>query len=254
MDERDVIVSAFNCGGKMSCTKEAEKFAEPPLTLNVPGGSSSGFRATASQYRANNSVLDGFFTKHKVKPRRVCLISFSAGWAWTTEVLRAKLDIPRIDTIIVMDGIHTPSLAGWFSYAELAAKGGNKAPKLWMAHTQIKPPFVSAKTTNTKIIDHARATVPEGEKNLLTIPSEVWGVRLEKSITVYSKIENPKNKIYHEDPLASFEQIGNIARFEYEGNRAQDHIYNAQYAQPRYWEWLRRIWKDKDAGVRWEQS
>jgi len=254
MDERDVIVSAFNCGGKMSCKKEAEKFAEPPLTLSVPGGSSSGFRTTASQYRAKNSVLKNFFAKHKVKPRRVCLISFSAGWAWTTEVLRAKLDVPRIDTIIVMDGIHTSALTGWYNYAELAAKGGKDAPKLWLAHTQIKPPFVSAKTTNTKIIDHARAVVPEGEDNLLAIPGEVWGVRLDEPIRVYSKIESPKYKTYPEDPLEAFEQIGNVARFEYEGGRAQDHIYNAQYAQPRYWEWLRRIWKNKNAGVRWEQA
>lgn len=250
MEERDVIVSAFNCGGKMSCKKEAEKFKEPPLTLNVPGGSSSGFRATASQYRAKNSVLDNFFAKNNVKPRRVCLISFSAGWAWTTEVLRAKLDVPRIDTIIVMDGIHTPSLAGWYSYAELAAKGGKDAPKLWMAHTQIKPPFVSAKTTNTKIVDHVSTC---GTNDVITIPSYIALAKLDSPVRVYSNIEKPKYKMFHKDPLTEMQAIGNVVRFEYEGGRAQDHIYNAQYTQPRFWQWLRETWKDKGTGVFWSK-
>jgi hypothetical protein len=88
--ERDIIISAFACGGKMSCKKEAEKFAEPPLVLTVPGGSSSGFRKTGMKYKKNNTILDNFL-KAKAKnvtPRRICLVTFSAGWAWSTEILR----------------------------------------------------------------------------------------------------------------------------------------------------------------------
>jgi hypothetical protein len=252
MEERDIIISAFACGGKMSCQKEAEKFAEPPLVLTVPGGSSSGFRKTGMKYKSGNTILDNFLKDKakNVKPRRICLVTFSAGWAWSTEVLRTKLDPSRIDTVIVMDGIHTRSLDGWFRYAELCVKGGKNGPKLFMAHTQIKPPFVSSKTTNTNIINSARE-VDDGSW-LITVPTYVWDVDLEKPISVYSKIENPKTKIFQDDPLHTFEAVGNVVRVEYEGGKAQDHIYNAQYSQPRYWEWLRNLWKDPNAGVRYE--
>jgi hypothetical protein len=246
--ERDIIISAFACGGKMSCKKEAEKFAEPPLVLTVPGGSSSGFRKTGMKYKKNNTILDNFL-KAKAKnvtPRRICLVTFSAGWAWSTEILRTKLDPKRIDTIIVMDGIHTRNLDGWYRFAELCL--AENGPKLFMAHTQIKPPFVSTKTTNTKIIDSAR---PKAGNWLITIPTYVWDVDLEKPISIYSKIERPKTKIYHDDPLHTYEAVGNVVRVEYEGGKAQDHIYNAQYAQPRYWEWVRNLWKDPNYGVKY---
>jgi hypothetical protein len=247
--ERDIVISAFACGGKMSCKKEAEKFKEPPYLVTVPGGSSSGFRKTGMKYKKGNTILDNFLkAKAKsIKPRRICMITFSAGWAWSTEVLRTKLDPSRIDAVIVMDGIHTRNLDGWYRFAELAAKGG---PKLFMAHTQIKPPFVSAKATNTKIIDSARSKATNGQ-HLITVPSYVWDVDLEKPISIYSKIERPKTKIYHDDPLHTFEAVGNVVRVEYEGGKAQDHIYNAQYSQPRYWHWLRDLWADPNSGVRY---
>ena len=253
MEERDIIVAAFACGGKMKCRNEAEKFSEPPLVINVPGGSSAGFTKTAQTFRAQNSVLDNFFASRremkKIKPRRVCIVSFSAGWAWTTGVLRAKKDIERIDTVIVMDGIHTPSLNAWFDFATLAAQGGNNSPKLWLVHTQIKPPFVSAKTTNTKIIDTARERVGDDTPEI-AIPDYIWDAQIENSpISIYSKIEKPRHKLYHTDPLETFEHVGNVARFEYTGGKAQDHIYNAQYTQPRFWQWLREVWANSTSGV-----
>jgi hypothetical protein len=86
---------------------------------------------------------------------------------------------------------------------------------------------------------------------LITIPTYVWDVDLEKPISIYSKIERPKTKIYHDDPLHTYEAVGNVVRVEYEGGKAQDHIYNAQYAQPRYWEWVRNLWKDPNYGVKY---
>jgi len=253
MAERDVIIAAFACGGKMNCKAESKKFKEIPIIINVPGGSSSGFKKTAQAFRAKNSILNQFLLSRKelknVKIRRVCLLSFSAGWAWSTEVLRAKKDLERIDTVIVMDGIHTPNLKAWNAFAGLASIGGLNAPKLWMAHTQIKPPFISAKTTNSKIM----GTLYSENTTGMTIPEYIWKAELENTpISVYSKIESPKNKLYHKDPLLTFEHIGNAARFEYEGGRAQDHIFNAQYTQPRFWRWLREVWTDPEHGVHWE--
>lgn len=250
MDSKDVIISAFACGGKMNCAQEAAKFKDPPVVLTVPGGSSSGFVATANQHRRQNSILNSFLKS--VKPRRVCLLSFSAGWAWSTEVLKATLDLPRIDTVMVMDGIHTPNLAPWFEFAKRAGKGGSNNPKLWMAHTQIKPPFVSSKITNQKITDFAKQNSPEGLDNLITAPEYITFAQLQEPISIFSNIENPKTKVFQKDTLVEFEQVGNVVRFEYEGSRAQDHIYNAQYVQPRFWEWLRNIWDDVDEGIRYE--
>lgn len=256
MEKKDVIIAAFACGGKMKCTKEAEKFADPPVIINVPGGSSSGFRATAQSYRKNNTVLENFLNAKlkKATPRRICLVTFSAGWAWATDVLKAPKDVDRIDTIIVMDGIHTRNLNSWVNFANRAALGGDDAPKLWMAHTQIKPPFVSTKITNTTIIDTVRATVGNDTPEM-PIPEYIWSANIENPpISIYSKIERPRRKLYHIDPLYTFEHVGNVARFEYDGGRAQDHIYNAMYAQPRFWQWLRAIWKNPNQGVFWKKS
>ena len=245
MEERDIIISAFAGGGKMSCKKEVAKFKEPPHLITVPGGTSSGFRKTALSYRKNNTILDNLFRDKakNIKPRRVAMITFADGWSWSTEVLRAKLDIPRIDTIIVMDGIHTRSLNGWYNFAKLAAFG---KPRLFMAHTQIKPSCVSAKATNTNIIDSVFPKI----KGRLNVPRYIWDAALEKPISVYSKSEHPKTKMYQKDPLHTLEVVGNVVRVEYEGSKAQDHTYNAQYVQPRFWEWLRNLWDDPESGVR----
>ena len=244
MNKQDVIVTAFACGGKMKCRKEAEKFKEPPIILNVPGGSIEGFVKTAQTFRAKNSVLDNFFASRrelkKIQPRRVCIVSFSDGDAWTTSVLRANKDIKRIDTAIVMDGVHTHNLKAWIDFAKLAAVGEN-APKLWLAHTQL------TKKTNAKIVEKVNNT----NNQQIIIPDYIKNAQIENSISVYSKTERPKHKLYHIDPLCSFESFGNVARFEYDGNKEQDQIYNAQYTQPRFWQWLREIWADPTTGVFW---
>lgn len=241
MDKRDVIVAAFACGGKMKCKKEAEKFSEAPLVINVPGGSVSGFVETAKMFRSKNSILNNFFASHNIKPRRVCLIGFSDGWSWITQILRAKKDVNRIDTIITLDSAHTPNLRAWNEFAKLAGKGGIKAPKLWMAHTQTKSP------PNVKILKSINSNARE-----IIVPDYIKNAQIEKSpVSVYCKAEKPRYKLFHSDPLYSIEIIGNAVRFEYEGNTGQDHTYLAHYVQPRFWRWLKDIWNNPKNGVLW---
>lgn len=252
MERKDIIITAFSCGGKMKCKKEAETFKEPPIVLSVPGGSEEGFIQTARDFRAKNSILDSFLKsklKNNIQPRRICLVSFDIGWAWTTQILRSKRDIGRIDTIIVIDGIHTTSLKAWIDFARKTAKGGDQSPKLWLAHTQGKlKRSVSAKTTNAKIFRQARPK--SSGMTVATVPDYIFCVsKFQKPITVYSKDETPKRKIYHSDPLDCYEQHGNLVRCEYEGNTKQDHIYAAQYVQPRFWRWLRDMWYNINTGV-----
>ena len=252
---QDIIICAYNCGGPVDCNALAKQFAEPPLVIWIPGNSSSDFSAYANKYNSGQSILTNMLKAHapKITPRRVCLMSFSAGWAHSTAIVNKEGDRKRIDSIVVYDGIHTQALDGWSAFADLSGVGGVNAPNLWMAHTQIKPPYVSTKETNTKIFkgafDKFAAT-----SILRPIPSYIIGAELEEPITITSSIVTPKQKNYTKDTLAAFETVGNVGRFEYSGQLPQDHIYNAHYVQPRFWHWLREVWSDPTAGVHYENN
>lgn len=218
--------------------------------INVPGGSVDGFVKTAAKYKEKSSILNNLFAQSlpkNIKPKRVALISFSHGWSWSTQVLRCKKDISRIDSVIVMDGINTPSLKAWNDYAKLASEGGNNSPKLWMAHTQVKPEKgPSTKNTNAKIIKSCQV---DSNTNI-KVPNHIAKLKLDKPIKVYCNAVKPHHKIYMKDSLINTDIVGNVVRCEYEGSMPQDLTYNSQYVQPRFWEWLRQVW-EKDAGVKY---
>ncbi|NJO18549.1 MAG: hypothetical protein HC877_23310 [Thioploca sp.] len=111
------------------------------------------------------------------------------------------------------------------------------------AHTQIVPPFVSAKTTNKELIDYAQTIYSNSEP--ITIPSYVISYDIEKPINIYSSVTK-NTKIFDKDTLVEFGVVGNVGRFEFSGNTPQDHIYIAQYVQPRFWNWLRDLWQTNE--------
>lgn len=246
MESRDIIISANACGGKMKCKAEAEKFDSPPVVLTVPGGSADGFRKTAQAHRRKHSVLDNFLSvmlgrkglAKKVKPRRVCLISLGDGWTWISQVLQAKRDADRIDTVLVMNGASASK--AWLDFAVRAEPDPN-APKLWLVHNQIK----KVEPANKRIMSvikarNIRAVAPV---SLNVTSYELFPIR------VYSKTETPKTKFYHHDPLMEVDRAGNAARYEYGGHTVHDELYIAHYVQPRFWHWLRELWKAPDYGV-----
>ena len=247
MESRDIIISANACGGKMKCTIEAEKFSQPPIVLTVPGGGTSeGFRRLAQGYRMNHSVLDRFLSVQlgrkglfkKVKPRRIFLVSYGDGWPWVAEVLRSKKDVLRIDTVLVMNGITTRSLKAWTEFA-VRAEPRNNAPKLWLVHNQLK----GVSPAHKRIINAAKDAGLAVAPSYFDEPSEIFPIK------VYSKNERPKIKLFHSDPLAEMERAGNVARFEYAGKTAHDELYVVHHVQPRFWHWLRHLWKDTYSGV-----
>ncbi|NJO18548.1 MAG: hypothetical protein HC877_23305 [Thioploca sp.] len=124
----DIILCAFNCGGSFNCSEEAEKFSQPPKLVYIPGNGSNAFKQYAINNHKNDSVLDNILKD----VGRVALITFSAGWGFTTEVLKSKKDRERIDTIILLDGLHQTTLDDWKAFVLLAGRGGKNAPKLWM--------------------------------------------------------------------------------------------------------------------------
>lgn len=251
MESRDIIISVNACGGKMKCQVEAQKFNCPPIVLTVPGGSADGFRKTAQAHRKNHTVLDSFLAvmlgrkglSKKVKPRRICLVSWGEGWTWISEVLQAKKDVPRIDTVLVMNG--ASSSKAWLEFAA-RCEGRMNSSKLWLVHNQIKKVEPANKRIFKAVTDrNVRINIPSyiGSGGAAGCVSEGFPIR------VYSKTETPKTKFFHHDPLMEVERAGNVARFEYGGNSAHDELYLAHHVQPRFWHWLRDLWKDPYSGV-----
>lgn len=245
MIEKDVIISAFSCGGKMKCTKQAETFKEPPALINVPGGSLEGFKQTSKQYLKNGSILDSLLASkmNKIRPRRICLISFSDGWSWISNILKLEKDINRIDTIIILNGIYSNSLNHWKNFA---IKASNKKTNLWLIHNKCKLEKGTApKTTNNKLFN----LIKRSKQNII-IPDSILNASLEKIPTsIYSKEESPKHKLYQADTLEKTQVAGNLVNLGYSGDRKQDQIYLQQYVQPRLWYWLRDIWADPTVGT-----
>jgi hypothetical protein len=241
MGARDVIITALACGGKMSCRKQAAEFAEPPAIISINsstgvstgGGTVQGFRKAASEYRksGDGSVLKGVLkTQKNLRPRRIALVSYLAGWSFIHELL--KYDFPvAINTIIVLDGINTRSIDPWEGYA---AHG-----KLWLAFSQSTHKTASSRSAANKL----NSLLPGHPKDL---PKYLAEAQLEKSVSIYSKNETPKTKIYHTDPLVkstyTTQDGSELMSLEYKGAQSQDQTYVQQYVQPRLWRLLREHW------------
>lgn len=236
MIHRDVIISALACGGKMSCRKQAAEFQNPPSVINInsaigvptDGGSVQGFKKAASALRkSGGTVLKGLFNTQKVDPKRVALISYLDGWSFIHEVLKDDND-GIIDTIIVLEGLNTTSVDRWIEFSKYGS--------LWMAQTQAPHKTASSQSSAKKItLDY----------KVIEIPDFVVKPVLDKSISIYSKSENPKTKIYHKDPLVEVRSSNNAVSFQYTGKQAQDQTYIQQYVQPRLWKWLAQMWNAK---------
>lgn len=259
MGQRDVIISALACGGKMSCNKQAAEFNDPPAIISINsgigvptgGGTVEGFKQTASALRSKTngrtSVLQTLFDKQKIQPRRVALVSFLDGWSFIHEVLKTD-DIERIDTIIVLDGLNSRSLQPWFKY--LNDRCMNGPSKLWIACSH--SPHKTAKS----LASGSRLQKAANSSECSDLPESILKPDLGDGISIYSKDENPKTKIFHEDTLDDFFntnslQGGGFSFLSYLGKSKQDQTYVQQYVQPRLWKRLTEQWKDPNLGHRW---
>lgn len=243
--KRDVIVSILACGGKMSCHKQAQEFESLPHVLNInsstgpTGGTAGGFRSVAKELKSKGSILGPLFRNQNIKPNRVCLISYLCGWSFIHEVLKTD-DYKYIDTIIVLEGLNTRSVNPWIQYANVG--------RLWMAQTEATHKTASSRVTAKNIACDFPNEV------IVDFPG-ITDIVLDKSISIYSKTETPKTKIFQEDPfikeqsLVTRDSYGNVACLQYRGKQAQDQTYIQQYVQPRLWKELRELWKNPDGIV-----
>jgi hypothetical protein len=266
MGKRDVIISALACGGKMSCRKQAAEFEEPPAVISINsssgvptgGGTVQGFRQAASALKTKmdasvpgTSVLQSLFDKQKVNPRRVALVSFLDGWSFIHEVLKTD-DAKRIDTIIVLDGLNTRSIQPWFSYLDNRCLKDNA--KLWLACSHASHKTAKSLGVGKRLTMYKETIVPE--ECHVKLPEYITNPDLGDGVSIYSKDENPKTKIFHEDMLRERVNIqmpigGGFSFLGYLGKSKQDQTYVQQYVQPRLWRRLRELWKDPTNGRAW---
>jgi hypothetical protein len=229
MNDKDVIISILSCGGKISCKREALKFKNPPIVVNVTGGGLDGFKKTASHFYSNGSIISNLLSD--IPYKRICMISYLDGWEFISEVLKTS-DIDKISAIIIIEGLNTKKLDHWKNFACRSANGG---PIFWMAHSQKRHKTCPSKLSNKLLLS-------ETPGELINIDKSISDVTLNKPVSIYSKIEVPRTKIYQKDSLVNFERKGNLMRLEYGGNKTQDQSYIVQYVQPRLWSLLDKEW------------
>ena len=266
--KRDVIISALACGGKMSCRKQAAEFDDPPLVININSSigvpthnaTVQGFRKTASALRVpvgghrsswGSSVLRTLFLNQKIEPRRVALVSYLEGWSFIHEILKTD-DAARIDTIIVLDGINTKSLKPWFQYLDGYCLTGPS--KLWLANSHVSHKTAKSLGAGNHLSLYKETRTDESWH--VPLPEYITNVDLGTGVSIYSKDENPKTKIFQQDTLRERVNIvspegGGFSFLGYEGKFKQDQTYVQQYVQPRLWRRLSEQWKDPTNGRVW---
>lgn len=244
----DVCLTAFACSGAAPCTSWAKQFVNPPRVVWVPGANSSQFETTG---RLWSQDLLGFCSNRASIPKetinRIAVITFSAGWGFLYRLLYSPSAMLKVDTVILLDGMHTSHLDNAKYFANRCCEQGSPDgdPMMIMAHSQITPAYVSSKDTNSAIFAHALSRHPGPSNNIA--PDYITNAQLDKPI----RLGNQYGKhTFDHDPLVVQENVGNLWRLEYEGSDAAIHIYIATQLQPRLWRWLAERWADETVGVR----
>jgi len=244
--QRDVILTAYACSSAVPCGKWAEGFEDEPIVLVVPGGSGASFRSAAIGWARTGDVFKAALLALKpqykdVEIRNRGLVTFSVGWSFADELLKVRNERNRLDAYLLLDGCHTTSLAHWVSFGERAARS---EAMFIMAHTNIKPPFISSKKTNTLIFMGSLPNAPKPVE--FPLPGYITEAELPNdgvTITVGAAGNLPKiSKTWDKDPLLELEMVGDLTRLEYDGNDRPDHIYMAWHVSQRLWKKLSEDW------------
>jgi hypothetical protein len=219
---KDIIISALSCGGKMSCRKEAEKFSSKPSVITVSGGN-DGFCKRAKEVKKNGSIIDGVIPK-TVKPNRICLISYLNGADFIHEVIKND-ESHRLHTVILLED---EKYRSYKKFKDLESKALAGEVNLWVV----------------------KASIGKVKAKHGTLPEYIKSPSFDKPISIYSKSETPKTKIYQKDTLVDYNHDGGYWCLLYEGRQTQDKIYIQQYVQPRIWRWLRETWETEESTLK----
>lgn len=242
---KNAILCAFNCSKTSPCTDWANRyFDEPPDVIAIEGGSSTSFKQTGQKFCADPHAY--LRKKGADQTGLIAVATFSAGWGFVDTLMRNQYTRELVDSVILLDGLHCAvgTLDPWIQYAKRAAMGGPSMPLLAMLHSNIIPPYVSAKATN-KAIYVGGITCCPSPAEAVDAPM-LTKATLDEPVSITSAYGS---HTWTADPLAEWEGAGNLYRFEYKGNDAPTHIYIAKMVQPRAWELLASRW-NKGGGVR----
>ena len=242
----DIVLTAFSCSAAAPCGDWAKRwFKEPPRVVWVPGANSQQFENVGIS--AGQDLVAWAAAHAQCLPsevRRIAAVTFSAGWGFAYRLMRSPT-VGMLDTVLLLDGMHTTDLGGPKVFAECAAHGAEDNPTLIMAHSQIVPPFVSSTTTNNEIMAAALACWPSPLPELMA-PDYVSHAVLDQPVTCGNQYGK---RTFTTDPLCKQSNCGNAWCLEYADASAAGHIYIATVAQPRYWRWLAERWAEPTAGV-----
>ncbi len=252
MAKIDVVLNAFSCSAQAPCNKWKDEFFKNPLVvINVPGSGSISFRAKAIQwaktgdlFKAAVAELAPVFKNYEINKR--ILTTFSVGWTFADELLKFEKELNRLDVYLLLDGCHTKILTNWIKFAKRAAIG---EAYLFMAHSSIKPPFISSTDSNTQIYTAAASELNNGFT--INIPDYILHAELpEGGITISlagaydangKMTLAPVKKTWLADPLKTITNYGKMIKIWYDGNDRPDHVYIAWYVSKRLWRWLGEI-------------
>lgn len=251
MLEKDVFLTVYSTSVMAPANKWAEQmFGSDALVLSMPGQGGNDFRANIINWGRTGDVFGAavkrLAPKEDIKIRRRILVTFSAGWAAGDELLKLETEVGRLDAYILLDGCHTENLTHWQRYANKAACG---EAAMWMAHSSIKPPFVSTTVTNGKLFEGAqkvRNNATNALKYDLEIPEILTDTQLSSPISITAgAVGNVKavTKVWTTDPLLRARSCGNLLELHYGGDDRPDHMYIAWHTQKKLWQALSELYR-----------
>jgi hypothetical protein len=253
MIERNVIITVYANSSKAPASKWAEDFFEDtPIVLNVPGAGGSSFRRKAIQWASTGDLFQAALNELRkdaanIKIKNRGLVTFSVGWSFADELLKFTRERKALDCYILLDGCHTKNLTHWKEFAKTAFES-NKF--FIMAHSNINPPFISAKDSNTIIFNSVKnnPSLDKSKFKNINIPDCVLNAKLpDEGVKISLGAAGnlpPISKIWKRDALIDFETVGNIVRLNYQGNDRPDHVYIAWHVSERLWMWLGKFWTE----------
>lgn len=239
---KDVIISVFASSSLIPAKSIANKVFSPdnqPIILTL--SDSSKFRNQAVKWLNSGDLFLAALKElspqnSNIQIGRRILITFSIGWTFADELLKSENERNKLDALLLIDGMHDKNCSHWIEYAK---QSGQMDSLMVMAHSQIIPPFISSKETNSNIFKKAFELIEQDPK-LSFVSSEIPEFIIDpefpkQGITITSGEEF---HYYNKDPFVIGENIGNLYRLEYKGNNRCIHIFMCQYVQPNLWKFL----------------
>lgn len=249
MITRDVILTCFACSNQAPCQEwSKEFFDDEPVVISVPGSGGTDFRNKIIQWCKTGDCFAAAVKELKpnlnISIRRRGLVTFSVGWSAADELLKFEAERNRLDAYLLLDGCHTKDLGNW---KLLGARAANLEMVMVMAHSSIKPTFISAYESNQAIFDFAVKANDDSSfpRTQTEMPDYIAAPKLEAPIQISLGASGdmpPIKKTWIEDPLFTYQNRGNLTRLHYKGNDRPDHVYIAWYVSKRLWKYLGECW------------